>query len=53
MANICLTPESQRSLRMLKIQMIGGVVMSTVMELLVYPPIFYLWRSRKLSENES
>jgi Cu(I)/Ag(I) efflux system membrane protein CusA/SilA len=28
--------------------MIGGVVTSTVMELAVYPPIFYLWRSRRL-----
>jgi len=29
--------------------MIGGVVTSTVMELLVYPAIFYLWRSRNLA----
>jgi Cu(I)/Ag(I) efflux system membrane protein CusA/SilA len=29
--------------------MIGGVVTSTVMELLVYPAIFYLWRSRTLA----
>ncbi|HEY0946735.1 MAG TPA: efflux RND transporter permease subunit [Opitutaceae bacterium] len=28
--------------------MIGGVVTSTLMELLVYPPIFYLWRLRGL-----
>src|SRR5437762_9196457 len=28
--------------------MIGGVVTSTVMELAVYPAIFYLWRSRRL-----
>ena len=28
--------------------MIGGVVTSTLMELLVYPAIFYIWRSRKL-----
>jgi Cu(I)/Ag(I) efflux system membrane protein CusA/SilA len=28
--------------------MIGGVVTSTLMELLVYPAIFYLWRSRTL-----
>jgi Cu(I)/Ag(I) efflux system membrane protein CusA/SilA len=26
--------------------MIGGVVTSTIMELLVYPAIYYLWRSR-------
>ena len=30
--------------------MIGGVVTSTVMELAVYPAIFYLWRSRRLAE---
>jgi Cu(I)/Ag(I) efflux system membrane protein CusA/SilA len=28
--------------------MIGGVVTSTLMELLVYPAIFYIWRGRKL-----
>jgi copper/silver efflux system protein len=28
--------------------MIGGVVTSTLMELLVYPAIYYLWRSRGL-----
>jgi Cu(I)/Ag(I) efflux system membrane protein CusA/SilA len=28
--------------------MIGGVVTSTVMELAVYPAIFFLWRSRRL-----
>jgi Cu(I)/Ag(I) efflux system membrane protein CusA/SilA len=31
--------------------MIGGVVTSTIMELLVYPAIFYLWRSRRLSQS--
>ena len=30
--------------------MIGGVVTSTIMELAVYPVIFYLWRSRRLKE---
>ncbi len=30
--------------------MIGGVITSTLMELLVYPAIFYLWRRRGLSE---
>jgi Cu(I)/Ag(I) efflux system membrane protein CusA/SilA len=29
--------------------MIGGVVTSTIMELAVYPAIFYLWRSRRLT----
>jgi copper/silver efflux system protein len=28
--------------------MIGGVVTSTLMELIVYPAIFFVWRSRKL-----
>ena len=28
--------------------MIGGVVTSTIMELAVYPVIFYLWKSRRL-----
>jgi Cu(I)/Ag(I) efflux system membrane protein CusA/SilA len=30
--------------------MIGGVVTSTLMELLVYPAIFYLWRSRAIQQ---
>jgi copper/silver efflux system protein len=29
--------------------MIGGVITSTVMELAVYPAIFFLWRSRRLA----
>ena len=29
--------------------MVGGVVTSTIMELLVYPAIFYLWRRRGLA----
>ena len=35
--------------------MVGGVVTSTLMELLVYPAIFFLWRSRgmKLDSNET
>jgi Cu(I)/Ag(I) efflux system membrane protein CusA/SilA len=33
--------------------MIGGVVTSTLMELLVYPAIFYLWRSRGLAKAEA
>jgi len=31
--------------------MVGGVVTSTIMELLVYPAIFYLWRSRALGRT--
>ena len=30
--------------------MIGGVVTSGLMELLIYPVIYYLWRSRNLGE---
>src|SRR5208283_1231883 len=30
--------------------MIGGVVTSTIMELMVYPAIFFLWRSRSLPQ---
>jgi Cu(I)/Ag(I) efflux system membrane protein CusA/SilA len=31
--------------------MVGGVVTSGLMELMVYPVIFYIWRSRKLSQT--
>jgi copper/silver efflux system protein len=31
--------------------MIGGVITSTVMELAVYPAIFFLWRSRHLKAS--
>ncbi|MFA5263444.1 MAG: efflux RND transporter permease subunit [Opitutaceae bacterium] len=33
--------------------MVGGVVTSTLMELLVYPAIFYIWRSRSLQKANS
>jgi Cu(I)/Ag(I) efflux system membrane protein CusA/SilA len=33
--------------------MMGGVVTSTIMELLVYPAIFFLWRSRTLARPAS
>ncbi len=33
--------------------MVGGVVTSTLMELLVYPAIYYLWRSRRLNRTEA
>jgi Cu(I)/Ag(I) efflux system membrane protein CusA/SilA len=32
--------------------MIGGVVTSTMMELLVYPAIYYAWRCRRLKSSE-
>ena len=31
--------------------MVGGVVTSTVMELLVYPAIFFLWRARRFTRE--
>jgi Cu(I)/Ag(I) efflux system membrane protein CusA/SilA len=31
--------------------MVGGVVTSTLMELLVYPAIFYVWRGRSLAKT--
>ena len=33
--------------------MVGGVVTSTLMELLVYPAIFYIWRRRGLAAPSS
>jgi Cu(I)/Ag(I) efflux system membrane protein CusA/SilA len=32
--------------------MIGGVVTSTLMELIVYPAIFFIWRSRRIKPGE-
>ena len=32
--------------------MVGGVVTSTIMELIVYPAIFFVWRSRRLKGIE-
>lgn len=34
-------------MKRIAVPMIGGIVTSTVMELIVYPAIFYLWRSRR------
>ena len=31
--------------------MIGGVVTSTLMELLVYPAIFFIWRARRFAKE--
>jgi Cu(I)/Ag(I) efflux system membrane protein CusA/SilA len=30
--------------------MVGGVVTSTLMELLVYPAIYYIWRSHQMKD---
>src|SRR5512143_3138588 len=35
-------------MKRIAVPMIGGVVTSTLMELLVYPAIYYLWRSRSV-----
>jgi len=35
-------------MKRIAVPMIGGVITSTIMELLVYPAIYYLWRSRGL-----
>jgi Cu(I)/Ag(I) efflux system membrane protein CusA/SilA len=37
------------TMKRIALPMVGGVVTSTLMELLVYPAIFYLWRSRGLT----
>jgi Cu(I)/Ag(I) efflux system membrane protein CusA/SilA len=37
------------TMKRIALPMVGGVITSTLMELLVYPAIFYLWRARKLS----
>jgi Cu(I)/Ag(I) efflux system membrane protein CusA/SilA len=29
--------------------MVGGVLTSTILELLIYPSIYYLWKGRRLS----
>jgi Cu(I)/Ag(I) efflux system membrane protein CusA/SilA len=33
--------------------MVGGVITSTLMELLVYPAIFFIWRSRAIRNTQS
>jgi len=29
--------------------MVGGVLTSTILELLIYPSIYYLWKGRRLN----
>jgi len=31
--------------------MVGGIVTSTMMELLVFPAIYFIWRSRQLKSS--
>jgi Cu(I)/Ag(I) efflux system membrane protein CusA/SilA len=38
-------------MKRIAVPMIGGVITSTLMELLVYPAIFYLWRVRSLKHD--
>jgi Cu(I)/Ag(I) efflux system membrane protein CusA/SilA len=38
-------------MKRIAIPMVGGVVTSTLMELLVYPAIFFIWRLRKLERQ--
>jgi Cu(I)/Ag(I) efflux system membrane protein CusA/SilA len=33
--------------------MIGGLVTSFLMELLVYPPVYLLWKKKKVSDDVS
>ena len=35
-------------MKRIAVPMVGGVITSTLMELLVYPAIFYLWRARRM-----
>jgi len=39
-------------MKRIAIPMIGGVVTSTVMELVVYPAIFYIWRSQSIRRQD-
>jgi Cu(I)/Ag(I) efflux system membrane protein CusA/SilA len=38
-------------MKRIAIPMIGGIVTSVIMELVVYPALFYLWRARGLETN--
>jgi len=37
-------------MKRIAVPMVGGVVTSLIMELAVYPAIFYVWRSRRISK---
>ncbi|MCX6992533.1 MAG: efflux RND transporter permease subunit [Kiritimatiellaeota bacterium] len=37
-------------MKRIALPMIGGVITSTIMELVVYPAIFFIWRSRRLND---
>ena len=38
-------------MKRIAVPMIGGIVTSTIMELAVYPAIYFLWRSRRLKQS--
>jgi Cu(I)/Ag(I) efflux system membrane protein CusA/SilA len=38
-------------MKRIALPMIGGVITSTLMELLVYPAIYYVWRGRELRRS--
>ncbi len=38
-------------MKRIAVPMIGGIVTSAVMELIVYPAVFYLWRSRQIKKE--
>jgi Cu(I)/Ag(I) efflux system membrane protein CusA/SilA len=38
-------------MKRIAVPMIGGIVTSTVIELIVFPAVFYLWRSRKIKAD--
>jgi Cu(I)/Ag(I) efflux system membrane protein CusA/SilA len=40
-------------MKRIAVPMIGGIVTSTVIELIVFPAVFYLWRSRKIKAEEA
>jgi Cu(I)/Ag(I) efflux system membrane protein CusA/SilA len=39
-------------MKRIAVPMVGGVVTSLIMELAVYPAIFYIWRARRLGTSE-
>ena len=40
-------------MKRIALPMIGGVITSTIMELVVYPAVFYIWRSRRLTQEKN
>jgi len=40
-------------MKRIAVPMVGGMVTSVIMELVVYPAVFYLWRAREIRQRES